>query len=342
MGYEDGRLAMRIDVPWVISILGGMLIGGLLVLALSGLPKRASRPNPPPVTQEMPAKASPVSPTPTGPARAGAASSPNRQATVKPGNANVRRTVAAGRLREAQEEYLTVLLQSPGDQKAMAGLIAVQRQLAKDDPVALRRQAAVFQNAIARGAETEEHYTANAMMILMEAKLLAALEIERERGIASGPAATSAPISLSTAGPDAASVQPAPPNPTPRPARTRRRPTPPAPRVAATPAPVVRPPTAAPATVAPLPATPAPQASLDVNEAFFIVLIGPIYDATRASEIAAELTLAGYAAKVSRPAGGSSYMITLGPYRRSVVDAIVKTITARYGRALPVAVSPVP
>ena len=86
MGYEDGRLAMRIDVPWVISILGGMLIGGLLVLALSGLPKRASRPNPPPVTQEMPAKASPLSPTPGRPAPAGAASSPNRQATVKPGN----------------------------------------------------------------------------------------------------------------------------------------------------------------------------------------------------------------------------------------------------------------
>jgi len=89
-----------------------------------------------------------------------------------------------------------------------------------------------------------------------------------------------------------------------------------------------------------VPATPQP--SLDVNEPFFVITIGPISDANRASEIAADLTVAGYAARVSRPGGGSSYFIILGPYRQSVVDTIVKTIRARFGAGLPVAVTPAP
>ncbi len=343
---------MRMDLPWVVSILLGAVVGGLIVIVLSGSPKQTSRPIPPPVMPEITrqgapgqVETSPSSPAPGRPARAGGASFPT------PGGSEVvvRRAEPPGRLRERQDEYLMVLLQSPGDQKAMAGLIAVQRQFAKDDPITLRRQAAALRDAVARKVETAEHYTPTAMMILAEASLLAALEVERERGIAAAPTATPPSVALATAGPAAvernvtprASIQTVPSNPTPRPARTRRRPTPRPPRAVATPPPVVAQPTAAPASIAPPPATPLAQASLDVNEPFFMVQIGPISDAARASEIAAELTLGGYAARVNRPAGGSGYFIVLGPYRRSVAEALARTIRTRYG-GLAVAVTPAP
>ena len=84
-----------------------------------------------------------------------------------------------------------------------------------------------------------------------------------------------------------------------------------------------------------------PPAPRDVNEAFVLVVIGPISDANRAAEIAADLTVTGYSLRLNRREG-STYFITLGPYRRSVVEGIVKAVRARFGVGLPVVVIPAP
>ena len=142
-------------------------------------------------------------------------------------------------------------------------------------------------------------------------------------------------------------AQPAPsptsPRGVPRPVVTRRppAPTPPPARRTGTPGPV-RPtpsgaPTASPTMVIPAP----PPAPRDVNEAFVLVVIGPISDANRAAEIAADLTVTGYSLRLNRREG-STYFITLGPYRRSVVEGIVKAVRARFGVGLPVVVIPAP
>jgi hypothetical protein len=76
---------------------------------------------------------------------------------------------------------LQELIKSPNDPQAMRALIAVRRRLANDDPALLRRQAAVYQEGITRGMESEEHYTLEAMRVLVKANLAAANEIEAER-----------------------------------------------------------------------------------------------------------------------------------------------------------------
>lgn len=307
----------------------------------------------------------------------------------------------------------------------MRGLIVVRRRLAGQDPVTLRRQAAAYEQAMARRAETEEHYTVEAMAMLARANLLAAGEIEAER-------AKSPPSPVALTPPPAAVRPPPTPAAAPSPDRPgRQRPTiPPQARVVPTPArvppqPVLRTPTPAPvpprpALQTPPAATPAPQASIaepspDANEPFYLVQVGPITDVGRVSEIAGELTLSGYAAAVSRRgdsqsfqvvsetlpqsvarrraqaltalgfrsrlvsgargvaqlefgvfpslegaealagrirthgyratvvrAAGSLYMITLGPYRQSVTDTIVKLIRSRFGAGLGVTVNAAP
>jgi hypothetical protein len=76
---------------------------------------------------------------------------------------------------------LQELIKSPNDPQAMRALIAVRRRLANDDPVLLRRQAAVYQEGIVRGTESEEHYTLEVTRLLVKANLAAANEIEAER-----------------------------------------------------------------------------------------------------------------------------------------------------------------
>ncbi|MGH2405951.1 MAG: SPOR domain-containing protein [bacterium] len=211
-----------------------------------------------------------------------------------------------GRLRAAQEEFLQLLLVNPSHRDAMLGLVMVRRRLAADDPAVLRRQAAAYQQAITRGAETEEHFTVEAMALLAQASLMAAEEIEAERG---GPPSTSAGAPPGPPPPSPTQPRPSPrvqAPPTPQP--TRQRAAPPAaqaiprptrtspqavPRAANTPA-------RAPATAAPVPQATAFEPPVDPNEPFLIVRIGPVADAGRVSEIVGELTLAGYSAGVSR------------------------------------------
>ena len=91
------------------------------------------------------------------------------------------RLAAASHIKEAQDEYLQALLAAPGDAEAMRWLVAIRRQLMDGDARALRRQAATFEQAIALGTETAEHYNKESMKILEQADMRAAEEIEAEQ-----------------------------------------------------------------------------------------------------------------------------------------------------------------
>lgn len=351
---------MRVYVPVLVSVLLGAVVGGLLFLLPLGRQHRPVPSGAGPQQTVRPAAARTIAPTPV-PAPSRAAARPGSPspapATLPPppeaaggdvagdALASARVLVAAGRLRDAQDEYVQVLLIAPDNEEAWRELVEVRRRLARDDAALLRRQAAAYRRAIARGEETEEHYTVPAMRILAQASLIAAQEIEEGQPGLSPPVAQPAPLRPTPSpAPTVRVEETARPAPAPRPSprTTRRRPTPrPTPRQVSTPVPR-SPVTPPPVIVTPAPATPTAQPSLDVNEPFFLIQIGPLSDANRAAEIAADLTVAGYSARVSRPGGGTSYFITLGPYRRSVVDAIVKSIRSRFGSGLPVAVTPAP
>jgi hypothetical protein len=86
---------------------------------------------------------------------------------------------AVGRLKEAQDAYLHVLLNSSvRNLRAMEGLVSVRRRLAHDDPKLLRGQARAYLDAANRGVETSEHYTAESMRLVAAANLLAAVRLE--------------------------------------------------------------------------------------------------------------------------------------------------------------------
>jgi hypothetical protein len=80
---------------------------------------------------------------------------------------------------------------------------------------------------------------------------------------------------------------------------------------------------------------------VDVNEPFVTVVIGPFGSSERASAISGELTIAGYATRLRRQAEGS-YVITLGPYRRSEATRAAGYVKSRFGAGVPVVLSPVP
>ncbi len=87
-----------------------------------------------------------------------------------------------GRLREAQDQYLQILLaRSLIDQQAMRGLTKVEGLLANGDPEVLQRQAETYRQAIVQGSATGEPYTPRALELLSEANLLAAREIGTEQ-----------------------------------------------------------------------------------------------------------------------------------------------------------------
>lgn len=120
-----------------------------------------------------------------GPPRARPASeAPADKINPQTRSANARLLAASGRLREAQDAYLEILQNNSFDPVAMAGLVAVRRQLAADDPAALRRQAAEYRQAIARRGETPEHYSRNSLEILAAASARAAAVIESKRIVA--------------------------------------------------------------------------------------------------------------------------------------------------------------
>ncbi len=247
-----------------------------------------------------------------------------------------RQLVLAGRLHEAQDEYLEMLTAGPDtDKKAMQALVKVRRLLAREDPFVLRRQAAVYRQAIGLGVETEEHYRPESMEVLVEASLIAAKEIEAER-LAKISRASEGQPEASAAAPKSRTQQsqvtaptlpPQPrakpsPAPTEKPLRRGRRSEVPVPRVTPIPAPV-KPqvtPTPPPVAIAPTPtptATPEPQ---DVNKPLYSVQVGRIRDSERASELAGRLTLAGYAASLNRGEEPVGFRVMSAPLPRNVAE----------------------
>ena len=83
-----------------------------------------------------------------------------------------------GRAHEAQDVFLGILSTDPEEQDAMRGLVAARRAMAGDEPGELRRQVAVYEDAIRRGTDTKEHYTRLAMIMLVAASQRPAQEIE--------------------------------------------------------------------------------------------------------------------------------------------------------------------
>ncbi|MDR7465583.1 MAG: hypothetical protein QN209_12975, partial [Armatimonadota bacterium] len=312
---------MRTYLAVVISAFLGAVIGGLILLVgvsqwetlRSSLPRLERGPG---GVGTLPAPIPPTLP----PGDLGLPGLPPAAPTTGPDPlyAEAKRLLNAGRLQEAQETYLALLLVDPLDQEAMRGLVTVRRRMARDDPELLRRQAATYQDAVTRGVETEEHYTIPTMELLAKASLLAAAEVEQERGVP--PPAAQRPPAQPSPPPPPPAVQPtSPPQAAPpAPPTARARPTPasrprvtprPTRRAVATPRPVLsptpRPAPPAPATppsapvsppparatppstpvVPPPPAPVTPQPPLDVNEPFVLIQIGPLTEAATASEI---------------------------------------------------------
>ncbi len=331
--------AMR-TVPLVAgAVIGGAVVGSLLYFG-NLIDIRVEIRRAPGDTASQPAtvasdrsKSSPVSDTSVGNQPTGAFLNTPRRIIDQ-----AKKLTAAGRLREAQELFLQVLLVNPDDREAMRGLVDVRRRMAGKDAAVLRRQAKTYRLAIAQGIETEEHYTAVAMDLLATASLLAVGDLE--------DSTVKTPTQSVRPKPEPTTIkrQPLPPNtqaaskqtPTTKPERSSQR----------KPRDVVRREvvrrqraTLPPAKPAPL-AQPAsePETPVDVNEPFVTITVGPISSGAQASSITTELTVAGYVARIRR--GGADYFITLGPYRRSVAERIATRIRSRFGQGVAVSLNP--
>jgi cell division septation protein DedD len=295
------------------ALLGAVIGGGVVFLAVVK----------PSALDRAPEVSSPAS----GPPAASAPAAPPDGAAYETASslASAKQLAAAGRLREARDEYLTVLLMEPTHKDAMSGLVRVVSLMAKGNRTALRREADQYLKAIATGTETEEHYTVPAMEILARALLVASGERVPPPQVASPPEP----------------VRPAPARTSPRPSaeqRAKPRPRPPLRTERATTEPTREPAAAQPA---PPPPPPPPPAVVDVNEPFVTVVIGPFGTNERAAAITGELTIAGYAARLRRQ-GEGSYVITLGPYRKSEAERAAGFVKSRFGQNVPVSLTAAP
>ena len=111
----------------------------------------------------------------------------NPGTTLSAQNVEAWQLLHEGRAHEAQDVFLGILSTDPENQDAMRGLVAARRAMAGDDPSELRRQVAVYEDAIRRGTDTKEHYTRLAMIMLVAASERAAQEIEAPSEAASPP-----------------------------------------------------------------------------------------------------------------------------------------------------------
>ncbi|HLW47344.1 MAG TPA: SPOR domain-containing protein [bacterium] len=178
-------------IPLLAFVVGGALSIALFRLHASerSAPRRTS-----PAAQ-VPAAQVPTAQIPaTRPAPAAAPAAP--RATVHDLQmaeleAEAWKLLDAGRLRDAQDDFLRVLTLDPNRRNSMRGLVAVRRKMAGDNPQVIRQQAAVYQAAMRRGVSTDEYYTAPALQTLISASLAAAQEVEAQqtpaRTAAAGP-----------------------------------------------------------------------------------------------------------------------------------------------------------
>src|SRR3990172_4948331 len=135
---------MRTAFLAAFSALLGGLVGGLLIyLAVhdGGGQLRGGPTGPEPSSQGDEAAVAPASPQ--------VAQSSDWRTLLT----NAGKLAAAGKLREAQDAYLAVLLVDPNHEAAMRGLVRVVRTMARGDRAALRRQADEYRRAIAGGLD---------------------------------------------------------------------------------------------------------------------------------------------------------------------------------------------
>lgn len=324
-------------------LVGGFLAGILVGWAVLGL---APGPSPRPASQPTPAsRPTPPASQPTSPASQSAPppsqTTPTNQPTPLTSQPSAgdpsevaRQKLLAGRLEEAQNDYLQLLLSGPyrNDPRVLQVLATIRRRLAHDDPALLRRQATGYRKAIAQNVETEQHYTPEAMELLAQASLIAANELEGQTSAKTQPPGSVAAVqpSPTSEGPKAAA-----PLPTPQPGSSSQRPSNSGKRPTRKPTPTVTPkknPTPPPTTRAAAPpgATATPEAPTstsqapsptptpalrDVNAPLYIVQVGPISEAERAKAtgIAGVLTNAGFASQVSRRSEPELYRVLSDP-----------------------------
>jgi len=161
---------MATRVPYYPAVcLGGITVG--LVISFSLSPGQPLAPH----------RASGAPPALTTPALTTTAASV--QPVFDSAPTHIAEMVRGGRLMEAQDAYLEILVVTPGDEGAMRGLVAIRRRLALNDPALLRRQAEAYGQAASNGVEISgEHYTRAAMAVLAEASLRAAQDVENSQG----------------------------------------------------------------------------------------------------------------------------------------------------------------
>ncbi len=154
-------------VPLLAALLGATVVPVINRSAFTGLPSAPHQVTAPSARRSSPPPAAPV-----------AAEEPHAKAW---------KLLRDGRLQEAQDAFLEILSFDANDKDALHGLVVVRQSMARNDPQALRRQAAEYWNAIKRGVDTGEHYTRRAMEQLIVASVEAARELEARGQAARAP-----------------------------------------------------------------------------------------------------------------------------------------------------------
>lgn len=257
------------------------------------------------------------------------------------------RSLDAGRLQEAQDDFLKILSLDPSRDSAMRGLVAVRRKMAGDNARLIRQQAAIYQDVLQRGGVGDEKYPPSSLTALVSAGLTAAQEIEAQSGPITAsapmpaqvgappvthPAATpSQPISLqkpvsSRGEPRNTAVQPpkAPDHAAAPPARQGQKPL-----VAATPPPTPSAPSpTATAPQAHRPTTaPNPQPSSPASNALHMVRIGPVLDRDRAAALSKQLSIAGF--PQIQVTGQTGYRVVSEPLPRRDAESLAATLAGQ-------------
>jgi cell division septation protein DedD len=230
------------------------------------------------------------------------------------------RLLDAGRLRDAQDNFLRVLTLDPDRRDAMRGLVAVRRKMAGDNPRLLRQQAAVYRGAVNRGFAADE-YTPSALKALILASLTAAQELETRQE----PVGAAIPVKAALQTP----VPPAKPvdqqivaaapqkHPLPSAAVTSQLTSP----VPAPPPPISQP------VSAPRPTSAGGPAVAPPSNRLYMVRIGPLTDRDRATAIAKQLTAGGFPqAQVSAQ---TAYRVLSEPLPRQVAGKLAAALAAR-------------
>jgi cell division protein FtsN len=226
----------------------------------------------------------------------------------------------SGKLREAQDLYLDILLAyAPESERALRGLVEVRRRLAFDNAALLRQQDEAYRAAAQQGIETTEHYTREAMLLLAKASVVAAVELE-----AKGASSSQDRLNRSTESAPSPAMRRAslPPKPAQVPPKSVQTPLAPARRVSTPPQDS---PTQAPSTQVIPPLSP--------NEAggpFYVAFIGSFADKDQAAELAAQFTLDGYNAQIITRESGESrrYVVVSEAISRKTAEARGDTLAA--------------